>query len=265
MKASILFTLVITTFLSCLPARAQLSVAVVADPMADLRHLQDLAQWTESIARLNDQIQQMQQYIEIANTMKSYVGDPAAAIDAMGLDILGPNDLMGSLGQLSSEINRTVDGTMALADSGQGLFSPISPITPGGFDMPFDASLFRKFGSIQQHGVNVGTVFDDTTKRIKRLQQEKASTLTQIRTAPDQSTVQKLSAKINAIDGEIAALGSQQTAASNQLMAQDVAARNDRERQALAASQAADHELTLSIHNYSRWQGGITTGRQPFR
>ena len=265
MKASLLFTLFLAAFLSSVPARAQLSVAVVADPMADLRHLQDLAQWTESIARLNDQIQQMQQYIEIANTMKGFIGDPASAMDAMGLDILGPNDLMGSLGQLSSEINQTVDGAMALADSGQGLFSPIEFKTPGGFDMQFDASLFRKFGAVQQHGANVSVVFDDTTKRIKRLQQEKATTLSQIRTAPDQSTVQKLSAKINAIDGEIAALGAQQTAANDQLIAQDIATRNDRERQALAASQAADHELSLSIHNYSRWQGGITTGRQPFR
>jgi hypothetical protein len=100
---------------------------------------------------------------------------------------------------------------------------------------------------------------------MERLKQEKARTLTQIRQATDQSTVQKLSAKINALDGEIASLGQQQTTASQQLMAQDIANRNEMERQELAVSQAADKELSLSITNYSRWQGKISSGRQPFR
>ncbi|MEZ0300139.1 MAG: hypothetical protein ACAI35_27100, partial [Candidatus Methylacidiphilales bacterium] len=90
------FVFAATAFVSAVPAKAQMSVAIVADPMADFRHIQDLAQWSESIARLNEQIQQMQQYVEIANTMKGYVGDPSSAIDAMGLGGLGTGDLTRS-------------------------------------------------------------------------------------------------------------------------------------------------------------------------
>ncbi|PTX91871.1 hypothetical protein DB346_23195 [Verrucomicrobia bacterium LW23] len=265
MKYNILLSAFAAFVMLAVPARAQMSVAIVADPMADLRHIQDLAQWSESIARLNQQIQQMQQYIELATTMKNVVGDPASAIDLIGLDGLGTGDLTRSIGQLTGEITNLADGAMALADSGQGLFSPIEFKTPGGFDMEFDTSMFRRFGAVQQHGVNLNAVIDDTSRRMERLKQEKATTLSQIKMATDQSSVQKLSAKINALDGEIAALGHQQTTASQQLMAQEIANRNDMERQQLAASQAADKELTLSITNYSRWQGRITAGRQPFR
>ena len=190
-------------------ARAQYPVSVVADPIAVENEVQQIAKWTESIGVLNQQLQQLQQTLQVVQTVKGYIGDPAAAAQAMGLQLLGPQ-LSQSVGQLTSALNQTVDGAKALENSGSQLFSPIDLKTPSGFSMNFDSSQFKPFAAIQSQNTNVTNVVQDTVSRIAGLQQQKATTLAQIQSAPDQSTVQKLTAQAAAIDGQIASLGQQQ-------------------------------------------------------
>jgi len=246
-------------------ARAQYSVAVVSDPIAQVNQTQNLAKWVESIQKLNTQIDQMNQYIQLAQTVKGYIGDPASAAGAVGLGLLGSDSLGSSVGQLSSELNRTASGLNALRSNSDGLFTPVQFKTPGGLDMSFSDDPFKAFAAIQNHTQNSSNVLNDTLARIRRLQQDKASTLVQIKSAPTQAEVQKLQAKALAIDGEIAALGQQQTVANEQVVAQDIANRNDRALKAQAANMAADKEMAVSLDNLSRWQGEITTSRQPFK
>lgn len=246
-------------------ARAQYSVAVVADPIAQLNHVEDIAKWTESIATLNQQLTQMQQYVQLAQTMKGYIGDPASAAGAVQLQLLGGTQLSQSVGQLSSAINSTVDGAKALANSGSALFSPIDLKTPSGLTMNFDPSQFKAFAAIQSQNANVTSVVQDTTSRIAALQQQKATTLVQIQSATDQSTVQKLTAQANAIDGQIAALGQQQQTATDQIITQNVANQNDQQMKAQAANQAADHELNVSLQNFMQWEGQISSDRTEFK
>jgi membrane-bound lytic murein transglycosylase B len=57
-------------------ARAQYPVSVVADPIAVENEVQQIAKWTESIGVLNQQLQQLQQSLQVAQTVKGYIGDP---------------------------------------------------------------------------------------------------------------------------------------------------------------------------------------------
>jgi len=245
-------------------ARAQYPVTVVADPIAIENHIEDIAKWTQSIAYLDQQLQQMQQYVQLAQTMKGYIGDPAAAAQAMGLQLLGPQ-LSQSVGQLTSAINQTVDGAKALENSGSQLFSPIDLKTPSGLTMNFDSSQFKPFAAIQNQNANVASVVQTTTSNIAALQQQKAATLAQIQSAPDQSTVQKLTAQVNAIDGQIAALGQQQQTATDQVVTQSISNQNDQQMKAQAANQAADHELNVSLQNFMQWEGQITSDRTDYK
>ena len=183
-------------------ARAQYPVSVVADPIAVQNEVEQIGKWTESIGVLNQQLQQLQQSLQVAQTVKGYIGDPAAAAQAMGLQLLGPQ-LSQSVGQLTSSLNQTVSGAMALENSGSQLFRPIDFKTPSGLTMSFDPNQFKAFAAVQDQGANVSNVVQDTLSRISALQQQKATTLTQIQSAPDQSTVQKLTAQAAAIDGQI--------------------------------------------------------------
>jgi hypothetical protein len=213
---------------------------------------------------LIQQLQQLQQTLQVAQTVKGYIGDPAAAAQAMGLQLLGPQ-LSQSVGQLTSSLNQTVSGAMALENSGSQLFSPIDLKTPSGFSMNFDSSQFKPFAAIQSQNTNVTNVVQDTVSRIAGLQQQKATTLAQIQSAPDQSTVQKLSAQAAAIDGQIAALGQQQQTATDQIVTQNISNLNDQQMKAQAANQAADHELNVSLQNFMQWEGQVSSDRTEFK
>ena len=245
-------------------AHAQYPVSVVADPIAVENEVQQIAKWTESIGVLNQQLQQLQQTLQVAQTVKGYIGDPAAAAQAMGLQLLGPQ-LSQSVGQLTSSLNQTVSGAMALENSGSQLFSPIDLKTPSGFSMNFDSSQFKPFAAIQSQNTNVTNVVQDTVSRIAALQQQKATTLAQIQSAPDQSTVQKLTAQAAAIDGQIAALGQQQQTATDQIVTQSISNQNDQQMKAQAANQAADHELNVSLQNFMQWEGQVSSDRTEFK
>jgi hypothetical protein len=263
MKTKFLLFLILLVGLAPM-ARAQYPVTVVADPIAVENHIEDIAKWTQSIAYLDQQLQQMQQYVQLAQTMKGYIGDPAAAAQAMSLQLLGPQ-LSQSVGQLTSTINQTVDGAKALENSGSQLFSPIDLKTPSGLTMNFDSSQFKPFAAIQNQDANVANVVQTTTSSIAALQQQKAATLAQIQSAPDQSTVQKLTAQVNAIDGQIAALGQQQQTATDQVVTQSISNQNDQQMKAQAANQAADHELNVSLQNFMQWEGQITSDRTDYK
>ncbi|MCE0497984.1 MAG: hypothetical protein LV481_08580 [Methylacidiphilales bacterium] len=246
-------------------ARAQYAVSVVADPIAVANEAQELTQWANSIATLNQQLQQLQQYVQLAQTMQSYVGNPAAAAQAMQLQLLGSSQLGQSVSQLTSAINQTVNGATALENSGSALFSPVPTTTPGGLPMNFNPSQFLPFSAIQNQNANVGNVVQNTTSSIAALQQQKAATLAQIQSATDQSTVQKLTAEVNALDGQIAALGQQQQTATDQVVTQNISNQNDQQMKAQAANQAADYELNVSLQNFMQWEGQITSDRTDYQ
>lgn len=263
MKSLLLLLLSLVLFAPL--ARAQYPVSVVADPIAVQNEVEQIAKWTESIGVLNQQLQQLQQYVQIAQTVKGYIGDPASAAGALQLQLLGGTQLSQTVGQLTSTISQTVDGAKALENSGSALFSPIDLKTPSGFTMNFDTSQFKPFAAIQDQNANVTNVVQDTVSRIAALQQQKATTLAQIQAAPDQSTVQKLTAQAAAIDGQIAALGQQQQTATDQIVTQNISNQNDQQMKAQAANQAADHELNVSLQNFMQWEGQISSDRTEFK
>ena len=265
MKIKLLILVAIVSLLFVPKAQAQYPVSVVADPIAVVNHVEDISKWLESIQALNTQIQQFQQQIQIAQTVESYVGNPAQAAQSMGLQLLNSTGLTQSVGQLTSALNQTVDGAKALENSGSQLFTGVPNQTPAGLSMNFDPSHFTTYSAIQTQNANVGSVIKSTISQIQALQQQKATTLAQIQSAPDQSTVQKLTAQANAIDGQIAALGQQQQTSTDQIITQDIANQNDKAMKAQAANEAADHEMNVSTQNFMQWSGQITSDRTDFQ
>jgi conjugal transfer/entry exclusion protein len=265
MKTKLLLLTVIVSLLFVPKAHAQYPVAVVEDPIAQINHAEDITKWVQSIDDLNTQIQQFQQDIQIAQTVEGYIGNPAQAAQAMELQLLDSTGLTQSVGQLTSALNQTVDGAMALENSGSQLFNSVSSLTPEGLKMSFDPSHFIPYSAIQNQSANVSTVIKNTASLIHGLQQQKATTLAQIQAAPDQSTVQKLTAQINGIDGQIAALGQQQQTSTDQIVTQNIANQNDKEMKAQAANEAADHEMSVSTQNFMQWQGQISGSTTDFQ
>jgi hypothetical protein len=265
MKIKLLILIVAVSLLFVPKAHAQYPVSVVADPIAVANQAQTMTQWLSSLQDLETQINQFNQQIQIAQTVESYMGNPAQAAQSMSLQLLNSTGLSKSVGQLTSTLNQTVNGAQALGNSGSQLFSPVANQTPAGLSMNFDPSHFTTYSALQNQNSNVGNVIQNTVSQIQALQQQKATTLTQIQSAADQSTVQKLSAQANAIDGQIAALGQQQQASTDQIVTQNIANQNDKAMKAQAANEAADHEMNVSVQNFMQWQGQITGSPTDFQ
>jgi hypothetical protein len=265
MKIKLSILIAIGSLLMVPKAQAQYSVAVVADPIEQLDHAQDITEWLSSLQDLETQINQFNQQIQIAQTVESYVGNPAQAAQAMSLQLLNSTGLTQSVGQLTSALNQTVNGAQALENSGSQLFSAVPNQTPAGFSMNFDSSHFTPYSAIQNQNANVGNVIQNTDSQIEALQEQKATTLAQIQSAPDQSTVQKLTAQVNALDGQIAALGQQQQASTDQIVTQNISNQNDKEMKSQAANEAADHEMNVSMQNFMQWSGQITNDTTDFQ
>jgi hypothetical protein len=265
MTIKLLILIVAVSLLFVPKARAQYPVSVVADPIAVANQAQTMTQWLNSLQDLETQINQFNQQIQIAQTVESYVGNPAQAAQSMGLQLLGANQLAQSVGQLTSTLTQTVNGAEALENSGSQLFTSVSKLTPAGFTMSFDPSHFTTFSAIQNQTGNVANVIQSTVSQIQALQGQKATTLAQIQVAPDQSTVQKLTAQANAIDGQIAALGQQQQASTDQVVTHNIANQNDKQMKAQAANEAADHEMNVSTQNFMQWSGQISSDRTDFQ
>jgi hypothetical protein len=266
MKIRILLLITtIASLLSISQARAQYPVSVVADPIAVANQAQTMTQWLNSLQDLETQINQFNQQIQIAQTVEGYVGNPAQAAQSMGLQLLSANQLTQSIGKLTSQLNQTVNGTEALANSGSQLFSAVPNTTPAGFTMNFNPSHFLTYSAVQNQNTNVGNVIQNAVSQIQALQQQKATTLAQIQSAADQSTVQKLSAQASALDGQIAALGQQQQASTDQIVSQNISNQNDKEMKAQAANEAADHEMNVSVQNFMQWQGQISGSTTDFQ
>jgi hypothetical protein len=266
MKSKILLLLtVIASFLSISQAHAQYPVSVVADPIAVANQAQTMTQWLNSLQDLETQINQFNQQIQIAQTVEGYIGNPAQAAQAMELQLLDATHLTQSVGQLTSDLTQTVNGAEALENSGSQLFTSVTKLTPAGFNMNFDPSHFLPFSAIQNQSTNVGNVIKSAVSQIQSLQQQKATTLAQVQTAPDQATVQKLSAQASAIDGQIAALGQQQQSSTDQIITQNISNQNDKEMKAQAANEAANHEMNVSVQNFMQWQGQISGSTTDFQ
>jgi hypothetical protein len=265
MKIKAFILIAIVSFLFVSKAEAQYPVSVVADPIEQLDHAQDITEWLNSLQSLNTQINQLNQQIQIAQTVESYVGNPSAAAQAMGLQGLNSTGLTQSVGKLTSTLNQTVNGAQALENSGSQLFTPTSTTTPAGLPMTFDPSHFTTYSALQSQNANVGSVIQSTASQIQSLQQQKATTLAQIQSASDQSTVQKLTAQANAIDGQIAALGQQQQTSTDQIVAQNISTENDKAMKSQAANEAADHEMNVSLQNFMQWQGQVSGATTDFQ
>jgi hypothetical protein len=261
MKTKILLFFLILVALAPF-ARAQYPVSVVADPIAVENEIEQIAKWTESIGVLNQQLTQLQQTVTLAQQMKAVVGNPSSIASSMQLTSLGSSQ---AVGQLTSALNQTVSGATALTNSGSQLFTAVPTSTPGGLTMSYVSDQFKPYAAIQSQNTNVSSVVQDTVTRIATLQQQKAATLAQIQSAPDQSTVQKLSAQAAAIDGQIASLGQQQQTATDQIVTQSISNQNDQTMKAQAANQAADHELNVSLQNFSQWEGQVSSDRTDFK
>jgi vacuolar-type H+-ATPase subunit I/STV1 len=252
MKKSVIAALLSLTV--AFTARAQW---IVYDPTMNMQQImaqaQNIAKYVEMV---NNQVQQIQKLTDQLNEFKHYedlFGDPKSVLLATVQPLV--NDLTKTeLGQTLTTLETTVNAGQAMVYNANGLFHSVGTTftTPNGQTVNRQQATYLPVAAVQKTTDNYLTVSTDAAARRVALKNEIAATTTQLKAAKTDAEVQKLtgvliglSAALNNTDYEL----NQATASA---LVQDVANRNDEQRQIEAQKEQQHAEFTEAIQQYGQ-------------
>ena len=252
MKKLIALTLV--TLGVAVSARAQW---IVYDPASNIQGIlntaQEIAKFVEVI---NNQVQQIQTLTDQLNEFKHYeslFGDPKTVL----LSTVQPlvNDLRKTeLGQTLKTLETTVNAGEAMLYNASGLFHSVGTTftTPNGQSVTRQQATYLPVAAVQKTTDNYLSVSTDATARRIALKAQIAATTDALKAATTDAEVQKLtgvliglSSALNNTDYEI----NQATASA---VVQDIANRNDAQRQVEAKKEQQHAEFTEAVQKYGQ-------------
>jgi hypothetical protein len=252
MKRLIALTLV--TLGITVSARAQW---VVFDPTAQIQSIINTAQEVaQFVTMIQNQVQQIQSLTDQLNEFKNYeslFGDPKAVLLSTIQPLIG--DLKKTeLGQTLTTLESTISTTDAMLYNASGLFESIGTTftTPNGQSITRQTVPFKPIAAVQKTTDNYLSVSTDAAARRVALKNQIAATTEQLKSATTDAEVQKLqgvliglTAALNNTDYEI----NQATASA---LVQDVANRNDAQRQIEAKKEQQHAEFTEAVQKYGQ-------------
>lgn len=246
MKPSlILFLLVFGIVVAC-PANAQIPVTdAAAIANSRIAHAENVAKWVDSIAKLRTQIDQLNQQINIQGDIRKWTGNPVEAGANVVLDVLGEEDLVREYGRGKNEIVRVTRSLESLENTTHGNFRAIESVDLDGGNLRRDPLTFRRYSVLDAKQANTAQVRDETQAREAELQEEIALTLQELRSASTDAEVQKLTAKLVALNGQLGQVEAARRREVDEVTLQKIAndARIEQERLAAAELEARDNYL----------------------
>jgi hypothetical protein len=246
MKAPLIpFLLLIGVFFTD-PVSAQIPVTDAASIANNrLAHAENIAKWVDSIAKLRTQIDQLNQQINIQSDIRKWAGDPVKAGATVVLDVLGEQDLAREYGRTRDEIVRVTGSLESLQNTANGNYRAIQSADIDGRNLQRDPLTFRRYSVLDAKQANTVQVTDETKAREAELQEEIALTLQELKSATTDAEVQKLSAKLVALNGQLAQVETVRRREVDEVALQKIAndARIEQERLAAAELEARDNHL----------------------
>ena len=249
-----LITLALVTLGVTVSARAQW---VVFDPTAQIQSIINTAQEVaQFVTMVQNQVKQIQSLTDQLNEFKKYeslFGDPKAVILSTVQPLI--SDLRKTeLGQTLTTLETTVNAGQAMVYNASGLFQSVGTAftTPDGQTVTRRQAPYLPIAAVQKTTDNYLSTSTDAAARRVALKNEIAATTEQLKAATTDAEVQKLqgvliglSAALNNTDYEI----NQATAST---LVQDVANRNEIQRQIEAKKEQQHAEFTEAIQKYGQ-------------
>jgi hypothetical protein len=227
-------------------ARAQIPVTDAAS-IANNQIIQaeNLAKWVESINHLREQIDALHQQINITSDIRRWAGDPKAAGTNMVLQGLGGPDLVREFGRAQRAVVGVVDSLYSLKRTGNGAFDAIRSVDLDGNELKRDPMIYRRYAVLDAKQDLSAQVTDETAHREQELQAEIAATLEDLKAADTDAEVQKLSAKLNALNGQLAHVEAARRREVDGVVLQKIAndSRSEEEQRAVAELEARNDYL----------------------
>jgi hypothetical protein len=252
MKRFIALTLVALGL--AVPARAQW---VVDDPVNTIQSIlntaQQVAQFVTMIENQVEQIQTLTDQLDEFQHYKELFGDPNAVL----LTTVQPlvNDLRRTeLGQTLTALGGAVDAGEAMLYDANGLFTSIGTTfnTPNGATVTRRETPYLPVAAVQKTTDNFLSVSTDATARRIALKEEIARTTEALKTAPTDADVQKLTGVLIGLSSALNNTDYEINQATTSAVVQDIANRNDAQRQIEAKKEQQHAEFTEAVQKYGQ-------------
>jgi len=235
-------------------ARAQW---VVYDPTL---HTQSILNTAQEIAKyiemINNQVQQIQALADQINEFKHYeelFGDPKAVL----LSTVKPltDDLRKTeLGQTLTTLDNAANGAEAMVYNASGLFHSVGTTfkTANGATVTRREAPYLPVAAVQKTTDNFHSVSTDATARRIALKGQIAATTDALRNATTDAEVQKLSGVLIGLSSALNNTDYEIHQATASAIVQDIANRNEMQRQVEAKKEQQHAEFTEAVQKYGR-------------
>jgi hypothetical protein len=188
------------------------SVGIAQIPVTDvasiannrIAQVENIAKWVESIDHLRQQIDAMNRMINVQSDIRRWAGNPVDAGSKVALEALGGPELAQEFGSAKRAIIGLVDSLGSLRRTAEGTYRTISDVDIEGRVMRRDPMLYRRYAVLDAKQDVSAQVSVETQAREQELQAEVAATLQELKAAATDAEVQKLSAKLTALNGQLA-------------------------------------------------------------
>ena len=235
-------------------ARAQW---VVYDPtlhtQSILNTAQEIAKYVEMI---NNQVKQIQTLADQLNEFKHYeelFGDPKAVVLSAVMPLA--DDLRKTeLGQTLTTLESAVSGADAMLYDAGGLFHSVGTTfkTPNGATVTRQEGAYRPVAAVQKTTDNFLSVSTDATARRVALKEQIAATTDALKNATTDAEVQKLSGVLIGLSSALNNTDYEIHQATASAVVQDIANRNEMQRQIEAKKEQQHAEFTEAVQKYGR-------------
>jgi len=248
----------IVTALLALPlafsARAQW---VVYDPINNVQQIlaaaEDIAKYIEMI---NNQVQQIKSLTDQLNEFKHYedlFGDPKSVL-LTTLQPLTADLRKTELGQTLAKLEGTVNASQAMLYDASGLFQSVGTTftTPNGQTVTRQPAAYLPVAAVQKTTDNYLSVSTDATARRVALKAQIAATTDALKAATTDAEVQKLTGVLVGLSSALNNTDYEINQATTAAVVQDIANRNDAQRQVEAKKEQQHAEFTEAVQKYGQ-------------
>lgn len=225
---------------------AQIPVTDAANLAANrVSHAATIAKWVESINNLRTQIDQLNRQINIQDDIRRWSGSPVEAGASVILDGLGAGELVHEYGRAKRAVVGLTHSLQSLGNTAEGNYRAVTNLDLDGNEFGRDPLIYRRYAILdakQEVSVEVAV---ETKDREQELQEQVADTLAELKTADTDAEVQKLSAKLIALNGQLAQVEAVRRREVDEVALQKIAndSRIEQERLAVAELAAKDDFL----------------------
>jgi predicted nucleic acid-binding Zn-ribbon protein len=237
-----------------LSARAQ---EVVYDPVMNIEQIIDEAEnIAKYITMIENQVEQIEKLTDQLNEFKHYeqlFGDPGSVLLSTVQPLL--DDLKKSeAGQTLNSLESTINTSDAMLYNADGLFQSVGTTftTPDGQTLTRQTDPFKPIAAVQKTTDNYLSVSTDAAARRVELKNQIAATTEQLKSASTDAEVQKLQGELTGLSAALNNTDYEINQATASALVQDIANRNDKQRQVEAQQQQQHAEFTEAIQKYGQ-------------